>query len=517
MQKKNKSNYRWRILALIFVATTINYLDRAKIGALAPTLQYKIFDWDDVQFSYVQMAFKFAYMIGMLCMGALVDKMGTKKGFTLSIGIWSLFGVLHAAVTKSMGWIGFALARFGLGIGQAGNFPAANKAVAEWFPKKERALAVGLFNSGTNLGAILAPLLIALVVLDDGTGWQFVFWSTGILSVLWILLWYKMYIAPEKHPRLSKEELDYINSDVEADDKQAESEEKISWKKLIFVKQTWAFSAAKITDAVWWFYLFWGGKFLFDYFGLNIRELAMPLIVIYVISIFGSITGGWMSSFFIKRGWSINKSRKIVLLICAIFTAPVVFSTQIDTQFTVNEQSIAKLEMAKVRVLKGKPKVNLPADVMNSVKRLSGKTYTTAKDFKTDLMKFIDKNNFHKFEATIYQNTRSNNLYWIAVLLIAFAAAGHQAWNANMFSVVSDVFPKRAVASVTGIGGMVGATSGLIADATLGQVLQGSGMQGYFYAFLFAGMAYLAVLGIVHLIMPTISPLDKNLKLIQSK
>lgn len=428
MPKTKISGYRWRILALLFMATTINYMDRSIIGVLAPTLQDHVFHWSNTEYGYINIAFMCAYAIGMVVMGGLIDKFGTRIGYTLSIGIWATFSLLHAFVTRTMGWIGFAVARFGLGIGEAGNFPACIKTVAEWFPKKERAFATGIFNAGTNVGATIMPLIIPLFVWDNGKNWQFAFCITFILSIVWIILWWTTYKRPELHRKVSEQELDYILSDSVK-----ETVQKIPWKNVLPVKETWAFAVAKLTDAVWWFYLFWGGLFLHAEFGLELKGLALPLIIIYLMADAGSIFGGWLSSAFIKRGWAINKSRKLTLLICAILILPVVFATQTQNQ-------------------------------------------------------------------------------WISVLLIGLAAGGHQAWSANVFTLVSDVFPKKATASVVGIGGMVGALASIAANFGLGHVLDNSGKIGYTFAFLIAGSLYLICLLFVHLIMPKMTPLDDDLK-----
>ncbi|GAA0554299.1 MFS transporter [Chitinophaga japonensis] len=412
----------------MFVATTINYVDRSIIGVLGPTLQNHVFHWTNTEYSNINFAFMIAYGLGMLLMGGLVDRVGTKIGYALSIGIWSIFSLSHALVTRSMGWIGFAVARFGLGIGEAGNFPSCIKTVAEWFPKKERAFATGIFNAGTNIGAILAPLIIPLVVMNDGTNWQFAFCITFVFSAIWLVLWLTTYRKPEVHPRVGKAELDHILSDTTA-----ENSERLPWRRVFGLKETWAFAILKTTDAVWWFYLFWGGFFLHAQFGLELKGLALPMITIYVISDVGSIVGGWLSSAFIKRGWSINKSRKVTLLLCALLILPVAFATQTDNQ-------------------------------------------------------------------------------WVAVVLIGLAAGGHQAWSANIFTVVSDVFPKKATASVVGIGGMVGALASAMANLGLGRVLDSSGKSGYFFAFLIAGSLYLTVLLIIHLMIPKMTPRDEHLR-----
>jgi ACS family hexuronate transporter-like MFS transporter len=419
-------NYRWRILTLLFFALSINYFDRSILGVLAPTL-FRIFDWTNKDYALINISFKAAYAIGLLTMGGIIDRVGTKKGFTLSILIWSFFGMMHATITKGFSIIGFAMARFGLGFGESGIFPASIKTVAEWFPKKERALATGIFNAATSVGAILAPIIVGLVVAENGKGWQIPFLMTGGLSALWVYFWFRFYQKPENHPHVTKEEIDYIYSDSIV-----ENEEKIPWAKVIPKRQTWAFALTKILDAVWWFYLFWGAKFLFDQFHVDIKGLALPFIIIYVLADFGSIFGGWLSSKMIKSGLSINTARKRTLLICALVILPVIFVTKVQNQ-------------------------------------------------------------------------------WIAIILIGIAAAGHQAWSANVFTLTSDVFPKKAVASVVGIGGMVGALAGIIADFSLGSVLDNKGVEGYFFAFLVAGSLYLIVLGIVHLLIPDMTPLDENL------
>jgi ACS family hexuronate transporter-like MFS transporter len=419
-------NYRWRILTLLFFALSINYFDRSILGVLAPTL-FRIFDWTNKDYALINISFKAAYAIGLLTMGGIIDRVGTKKGFALSILIWSFFGMMHATITKGFSIIGFAMARFGLGFGESGIFPASIKTVAEWFPKKERALATGIFNAATSVGAILAPIIVGLVVAENGKGWQIPFLMTGGLSALWVYFWFRFYQKPENHPHVTKEEIDYIYSDSIV-----ENEEKIPWTKVIPKRQTWAFALTKILDAVWWFYLFWGAKFLFDQFHVDIKGLALPFIIIYVLADFGSIFGGWLSSKMIKSGLSINTARKRTLLICALVILPVIFVTKVQNQ-------------------------------------------------------------------------------WIAIILIGIAAAGHQAWSANVFTLTSDVFPKKAVASVVGIGGMVGALAGIIADFSLGSVLDNKGVEGYFFAFLVAGSLYLIVLGIVHLLIPDMTPLDENL------
>ncbi len=510
--------HRWTICALLFAATTINYMDRSILGVLGPTLQYKVFQWSDQDYALINIAFKTAYAIGMLTMGAIIDKLGTRIGYTLSIGLWSIFGMLHAAVRPAFSLLGFSLARFGLGFGESGNFPAAIKTIAEWFPKKERAFATGVFNAGSNVGAVLAPLIIPLIVWPDGTNWQFAFLTTGVFSAAWVFLWLKYYHKPEQDLRLSPQELAYINSDSVAET----ANEKIPWRKVLPVRETWAFSVAKITDAVWWFYLFWGGKYLFDRYGLDIKHLGLPLITIYVLADGGSVAGGWLSSAFIKRGWTVNRSRKTTMLICALCILPVMFATQIDTRFNLDEQFFSRIKTTtylseETKNVDGKLTTvrsdeTVPVEVQEKLHALSGKSYASAKEFGQGVSEVISSDSEKKMESALMNSARSDRMYWLSVLLIAIAAAGHQAWSANVFTLVSDVFPKKATASVTGIGGMVGAVAGMIADFSMGQLLSGSGPSGYFFAFLVAGSLYLVVLGVVHLLMPKMTPLDENLK-----
>jgi len=430
MEKQKIGSYRYRILAMLIYATTINYFDRSIIGVMAPTLE-KLFDWSNTDYGAIMAAFKAAYAIGMLTMGGIIDRIGTKKGYTLAIGTWSIFGMLHATIGAAWSVIGFAAARFGLGFGESGHFPAAQKTVAEWFPKKDRAFATGLYNAATSIGAILAPFVVGWIVHVNGKNWQIPFLITGGLSSIWVILWLKTYKKPEEHPKLSKTELEYIESDSVV-----ETKEKLPWAKVLPKRQTWAFAAAKITDAVWWFYLFWGAKFLAATFGVNIKNIGVPFLIMYLLADGGSIIGGWISGAFMRKGWPINKARKLTLLFCALIIVPVCY----------------------VAVTESK---------------------------------------------------------WLAVVLIGIAAAGHQAWSANIFTLVSDVFPKKAVASVTGIGGMIGAVAGILGDLALGSTLDQAGNSGYFWAFLIAGSCYLIILGIVHLIMPKMTPLDENLKLVK--
>lgn len=422
--KKTSGNYRWNILALLFAATVINYFDRSIIGILGPTLRNHVFHWTDQTYANIQIAFKVGYALGLLLMGVLIDKIGTKKGYTLSIVIWCLFGALHAFINRSMGWIGFALARLGLGLGEAGNFPAAIKTVAEWFPVKERAYATGLFNAGSNVGAILAPLIVASFVGNDGSNWQYAFVLSPCFSLLWIIFWQRIYRSPDKHPRLSAAELAYIS-----EDREPQATGRIPLRRLLKTRQAWVFAIAKTTDAVWLFYLFWGGIFLNRSFGLELAGLALPLIVIYLLADAGSIAGGWFSSRLISRGMPTHKARKMTLFISALIVLPVVFAPQVQHA-------------------------------------------------------------------------------WVAIILIGIAAAGHQAWSSNLFTLASDIFPKSATASIVGFGGMIGYAAGALSDLLLGKSLERSGHAGYTYAFLAAGLLYFVVLVAIHLGLGKMKPLD---------
>lgn len=428
---KKISNWRYRILALIFMATTINYFDRSIVGVMAPTLQ-KLFHWSNKDYAAIVASFKIAYGVGLLFMGGVIDKFGTKIGYTISIVTWSIFGMLHAVIRPSFGLIGFIVARFGLGVGEAGNFPAAIKAVAEWFPKKDRAFATGIFDASTSVGAILAPFVVGACVSINGDNWQIPFLITGILSSLWVFLWWHIYKIPQDHPRVSKQELNYINSDSAE-----ETSDKIPWIKILFKSETWAFSLTTITDAVWWFYVFWGAKFLGDHFGVNIKNLGIPFIIIFILADIGSLFGGYVSGALIKKGWSINSARKITMLCCAIIILPVTLVPVISSK-------------------------------------------------------------------------------WIAIFLIGVGAAGHQAWSINGYTLVSDVFPKKAVASVIGVGKMIGVVVSVVADVALGAVLDTADNSGYLWAFIVAGLSYIFILGFVHLLMPKMTPLNNLLEHVRS-
>lgn len=412
--------YRWRICALLLFATTINYLDRQVLGILAPDLQ-KAIGWNEQQYSAIVAAFQIAYAIGLVTAGAVIDKLGTRVGYALAICVWSIAAMSHSLAATVAG---FAIARFALGLGEAGNFPAAIKTVAEWFPRRERAFATGIFNAGSNVGVIVAAAVVPVIAVT--WGWRAAFVFTGVLSATWLVAWLTIYRTPEQHPRLSRGELEYIRSDRE------ESVAKTPWRRLLGHRQTWAFVAAKfMTDPIWWFFLFWLPKFLNSEYGLTITGLGLPLIVIYLLADVGSIGGGWIAGRFIKMGWSTNRARKTAMLICALCVVPIVFASQ------------------------------------------------------------------------------AGNL-WIAVLLIGLATAGHQGWSANLFTLTSDMFPRQAVASVVGIGGLGGAIGGAMIAAFVGFLLETTG--SYVPVFILAGSAYLLALLVVHLLAPKLEPARMRLE-----
>ena len=406
--------YRWRICALLFFATTINYMDRQVLGVLAPELQ-KIIGWNELQYSYIVAAFQAAYATGLLVVGELIDRIGTRVGYAIAIAVWSLSAMAHALVGSAFG---FGAVRFLLGLGESGNFPAAIKTVAEWFPRKERALATGIFNSGSNIGAIVAPLLVPWIAVNLGWRWAFLF--TGIFSALWLVAWLTIYRPPRAHSSLSPEELAYIEGDS------AEPSTKVPWTSLLAHRQTWAFLTGKfLTDPIWWFFLYWLPKFLNSRHGLSLIELGPPLVAIYVMADLGSIAGGWLPTMFLTRGWSPNRARKTAMLVCAIAVTPIVFAASVS------------------------------------------------------------------------------NL-WLAVGLIGLAAASHQGWSANLFTLPSDMFPRRAVASVVGIGGFGGTMAAAFISPFVGFLLQVTG--SYVPVFVMAGSAYLIALLCVHTLAPRLEP-----------
>ncbi len=411
--------YRWVICALLFFATTINYVDRQVIGILAKDLQ-TIIGWSEIEYGNIVAAFNASYAIGLLLAGRLMDRFGTRIGYAIAITLWSIAGMFTSMARSALQ---FGLARATLGIGESGNFPAAIKTVADWFPKKERALATGIFNAGTNVGAVVAPLTVPWIAIH--LGWQWAFVLTGAIGFLWLLFWLRIYRKPAEHPRLSTNELAYIRSDP------PDSVQRTPWLRLIPHRQTCAFAIGKyLTDPIWWFYLFWIPNFLRDKHKLDLSTVGLPLIVIYLVADIGSIAGGWLSSSLIKRGWTVNSARKTTMLACALTVTPVVFVSQVS------------------------------------------------------------------------------NL-WLAVALIGLAAASHQGFSANIFTTVSDMFPRKAVGSVVGIGGMAGAMGGATLAVATGYILDRTG-GNYMIMFLIAGFAYLFALMVIHTLAPRLAPVDET-------
>jgi ACS family hexuronate transporter-like MFS transporter len=422
---KKIGNYRWTVCALIFFATTINYLDRQVIGILKPLLESDL-NIGEVQYANIVTIFQLCYGVSMLLAGRLIDKFGTKIGYGVSVLLWSIAAMGHAL---AKGVIGFGFWRALLGMSESGNFPAANKAVAEWFPKKERALAFSIFNSGTNVGAIAAPLAVPAIVI--AWGWQAAFIITGGIGFIWIILWFMFYELPEKKRKLSAGELEYIKSDL---DERNESEKPVPWVQLLKYRQTWIFFIGKaMTDPIWWFYLFWIPGWLSTVrgAGLDIKSFGLPLVVIYSSTTVGSIFGGWLSSFLIKKGMSPFNARKYTMLIFALLVTPVFFA-----------------QSAGVST-------------------------------------------------------------WGAVALISLAASSHQAWSANIFTTVSDAFPKRVISSVTSIGGMAGAIGGAFISVFAGHILNffkkaGHVETGYTVMFTIAACAYILAWIIMNVFAPKI-------------
>jgi len=422
MSKPSIGNYRWTICALLFFATTINYMDRQVIGLLEPTLK-EAFGWDNTTFGAINGIFQFFYAFGLLAFGAIIDRVGTKVGYAISIIGWSLSAMGHGLAKATSG---FTIARSALGLSEAGNFPSAIKAVAEWFPKKERALATGIFNSGANIGAVVAPIMVPIILA--AYGWQMAFVVTGALGLVWLIFWWLMYDIPSRKKKLSRAEYDLIHSD-DAETEPSPTGNRVPWRRLLTVRQTWAFVFGKfLTDPIWWFYLFWLNGYFHDVFHMDTKKITWPLVVIYSCTTIGSIGGGYLSGYLIRKGWPVYKARKTVMLIFAICVVPVVFAGYLDNM-------------------------------------------------------------------------------WAITALISLAAAAHQAWSANIFTTASDMFPKRAVSSITGIGGMAGSIGGIIFQPAVGMLLdyftrQNNKTVGYTIIFLICGSAYLLAWLVMHLFAP---------------
>jgi ACS family hexuronate transporter-like MFS transporter len=407
-------NFRWVICGLLLFGATINYMDRTILGVFKTTLQHDL-GWSEQDYGNLVAFFQGSYALGMLAMGRLIDRLGTRRGYSVAMVFWSVASMATAA-GRSL--LSFIFARSALGFGEAGVFPASIKTVAEWFPKRERALATGIFNSGTNLGAILTPITASLLTVI--LGWRWAFFIVGALGFLWLVLWLALYRKPEEHSRCTKAELAYIRSDPQ------EVQEKVSWRQVLPHRQTWAFAAGKfLIDPIWWFYLFWIPDYLQRTQNLKLMQASLPLAVIYTIATFGSVGGGWISGAMIKRGSSVNAARKTAMLICALCVVPIIF------------------------------------------------TYRTPS-------------------------------LWVVVGLIGLAAAAHQGFSANLFTLTSDMFPARAVGTVTGVGGMAGAFGGMLIAKLVGYLLQQTG--SYVVPFFIAGSAYLVALAAIHLFAPRLEP-----------
>lgn len=436
--------YRWTICALLFFATTVNYLDRQVLSLLKPTLE-ELYGWSNSDYANIASVFQFTYAISMLFAGRIIDKLGTKKGYAWAIIIWSLGAILHAAAipvgqsaATFLGWVGiaavpvsiagFMVGRAVLAFGEAGNFPAAIKATAEYFPKKERSLATGIFNSGANVGAILAPLTVPWMAAN--WGWQTAFIVIGAVGFLWLFFWLNFYEVPQKQKRLSRAELAYINSG-DGDSTAPATGATVSWTKLLGYRQTWAFAFGKfMTDGVWWFFLFWLPAYLKDQYGMTGTTMALPLTILYSLTMFGSIGGGWFPVYFMRRGYEPYAGRMRAMLLIALV-----------------------------------PLVVLAAQPLGSIS------------------------------------------YWFPVLLIGIGAAAHQAWSANIFTTVSDMFPKQTVASVVGIGGMAGGVGGVLITKLGGALFdhykaQGHIETGYTIMFVLCAVAYLIAWGVMKTLVP---------------
>ncbi|WP_395625971.1 MFS transporter [Daejeonella sp.] len=410
------TNYRWTICSLIFFATTINYLDRQVISLLKPILE-KEYNWTESDYSNIVAAFQLAYALGMLGVGSIIDKIGSKLGYAISLFLWSIASIMHAFASSTFS---FGVARAFLGVTEAGNFPAAIKVVAEWFPKKERAFATGIFNSGTNIGAVIAPLIVPWIAISYS--WQMAFISTGAVGFIWLIFWFLLYRAPSTHKLVNAAELEHIQSDVEFEKANgSESEIDIPWSKLLTYKQTWAFAVGKfLSDGVWWFFLFWLPAFLISEYKLVGMEISFPVAVVYLMAGVGSVAGGWLPMWLMNtKGWDMVRSRKTSMLIYAVFPILVMFS----------------------------------------------------------------------------QAAGAYNM-WYAVFIIGVAMAAHQAWSANILTTVSDMFPKKSIGAVIGIGGMVGGFGSITVAKSAGALLdyykaQNDVQTGYYILFLFCGTAYL--------------------------
>jgi len=452
MKERKMSNYRWTICALLFFATTVNYLDRQVLSLLHPLLE-KQFNWTNSDYANITSAFQLIYAVSMLFAGRIVDKLGTKWGYAISLIIWSAGAIMHAAaipvghsLALVFGWaglglipvsvLGFIASRAVLGFGEAGNFPAAIKATAEYFPKKERAFATGIFNSGANIGAVLAPLTVPWIA--EKWGWESTFLIVGAVGLIWLFFWFMFYDKPENQKNITASELAYINSDKLHHDGIVEIEniEKVSWFKLLGYKQTWAFAFGKfMTDGVWWFFLFWLPSYLKVQYNMEGTAITLPLTILYSMTMIGSIGGGWFPVYFMKKGYTPYDGRMKAMLIIALF-----------------------------------PLIVLAAQPLGHI------------------------------------------TFWIPVILIGIGASAHQAWSANIFTTVSDMFPKKAIGSIIGIGGMAGGIGGVTVSKISGILFDyykslGHTQTGYTIVFSFCAVAYLIAWVVMKLLVPVYKPI----------
>jgi MFS transporter, ACS family, hexuronate transporter len=432
------THFRWVILGLVFLGTTINYVDRMVMGILAPSLQAQ-YHISNTAYGYIQSAFSIAYALGQLASGAWLDRIGTRIGYALALAAWSVSSALHAV---ARGPWSFGLMRGMLGVSESPNFPAAVKTLAEWFPKRERALAMGVVNAGTNVGAVLAPLAVPWLALRYG--WQWAFIGTAALGLCWLGLWLPIYRRPHEHLMVAPAELAYINSDP------PEPAAKVRWRTILGYRQAWAFCLGKfLTDPIWSIYLFWLPMFLHDHHKLDLQTIGWPLVTVYVMADVGSIGGGWLSSGLIRRGWSVNAARKAALLACALAVIPIVFAA----------------DVAHLR-----PIVALHERLVAAGYDISVPTW---------------------------------NL-WVAVALVGLATAAHQGFSSNLYTLVSDTFPRRTVGSVAGLGGTFGYLGVTLFSAFIGYVVDRTGQ--YRIPFIIAGVAYLVALALIQVLAPRLEP-----------
>jgi ACS family hexuronate transporter-like MFS transporter len=441
----SSSNYRWVICGLLLFATTFNYLDRQVISYLkeffcTPTAEGG-FGWTNADFSYLTSAFT-AFYAGMTVLaGWVIDKIGTKLGLAFSLAIWSLFGIANALAGPRV--LMHILVRSAFGVGEAGNFPASIKTVAEWFPKRERALATGIFNSGSNLGAMIAALFVpwCMIYYGDQQGWKMAFLYTGAAGFLWLIFWFWLYDTPARQKRLSRAEYDYIHIDDEAVEDSNGDAAKISWGRLFTYRQTWAFFCGKfLTDGIWWFYLFWLPDYLKKQFGMSKHEVILPTFIVYGVAIVGSVYGGSIPMTLIKRGMAVYRARMTAMLLIAICPLAV-----LSTQYFASVERFGSLAS------------------------------------------------------------------WLAVAVICIGAAAHQAWSANLFTTVSDMFPKKAVGSVTGVGAMAGGLGGVLVQLLAGALtdaFQTNPAYAYFIMFVLCALSYLAAWTVMKVLVPRHRPIS---------